>query len=186
MTNNYFYLDGSYYKRIRGGAMGSPLTQTIANAYMYSVKRPVAKWANRTCSLYYRYIDDLFVMSNVHADILKGLVNFWNKPDINIELSESIGQTAEYLDVKLINNGGKFMSEVSHKPSHESYFPPYTTIHAKHIKKNIQKFWNDCFSDKAICNMKPIVGSIRFHSLQDYLVKKKPDKSLLMIDQLII
>ncbi|CAF5100970.1 unnamed protein product, partial [Rotaria sp. Silwood1] len=73
MTNNYFYLDGSYYKQIRGGAMGSPLTLTIANAYMYFVERPISKWANRTCSLYYRYIDDLFIVSNVHADILKGL-----------------------------------------------------------------------------------------------------------------
>ncbi|CAF5091584.1 unnamed protein product, partial [Rotaria sp. Silwood1] len=71
MTNNYFYLDGSYYKKIREGAMGSPLIITITNAYMYFVERPISKWANRTCSLYYRYIDDLFIMSNVHADILK-------------------------------------------------------------------------------------------------------------------
>ncbi|CAF4997671.1 unnamed protein product, partial [Rotaria sp. Silwood1] len=48
MTNNYFCLDGSYYKQIRGGAMGSPLTLTIANAYMYFVERPISKWANRT------------------------------------------------------------------------------------------------------------------------------------------
>ncbi|CAF1437452.1 unnamed protein product, partial [Rotaria sordida] len=73
INNNYFYLDGSYYKQIRGGAMGSPLTLTIANAYMYFVERPISKWANKTCSLYFRYIDDLFIMSNVHADILKGL-----------------------------------------------------------------------------------------------------------------
>jgi len=76
ITNNYFYLDGSYYKQIRGGAMGSSLTLTIANAYMYFVERPISKWANRTCSLCYRYIDDLFIMSNVHAAILNGLVHF--------------------------------------------------------------------------------------------------------------
>ncbi len=45
------------------------------------------------------------------------------------------------------------------------------------------KLWNDCFSDTAICNTKPIVGSKRSDNLQDYLVKKKPDKSLLKIDQ---
>ncbi|CAF3282730.1 unnamed protein product [Rotaria sp. Silwood2] len=78
MTNNYFYLDGSYYKQIRGGAMGSPLTLTIANAYMYFVERPISKWANKTCSLYFRYIDDLFIMPNVHADILKGLMTTEN------------------------------------------------------------------------------------------------------------
>ena len=261
ITNNYFYLDGSYYKQIRGGAMGSPLTLTIANAYMYFVERPISKWANRTCSLYYRYIDDLFIMSNIHADILKGLVKFWNRLDSNIEFSESIGQTAEYLDVKLENTGGELVSNVFHKPSHEPYFLPFTSVHALHIKKNIpfealvrairycssynafkreeahicmalmlnkypldfileqserdatennskraaidftinimchfsfckgmhdfstrfHKLWNDCFSDTAICSMKPIVGSRRLDNLQDYLVRKKPDKLALKI-----
>ncbi len=137
ITNNYFYLDGSYYKQIRGGAMGSPLTLTIANAYMYFVERPILKWAQRTGALYYRYIDDLFIMSNVHADILKGLVRFWNRLDDNIEFSESIGHTAEYLDIRLENRGGKLVSEVFHKPSHEPYFLPFTSTHAHHIKKNI-------------------------------------------------
>ena len=137
MTNNYFYLDGSYYKQIRGGAMGSPLTLTVANAYMYFMEQPIEKWARRTGSLYYRYIDDLFIMSNVHTDTLKGLVNFWNKLDINIELSESIGLTAEYLDLRLENSGGRLVTEVFHKPSHEPYFLPFTSIHNEHIKKNI-------------------------------------------------
>jgi hypothetical protein len=117
--------------------MGSPLTLTIANAYMYFVERPIAKWAIGTCSLYYRYIDDLFIMSNVHADILKGLVKFWNRLDNNIELSESIGPTAEFLDVKLDIRGGKLVSEVFHKPSHEPHFLPFNSTHVGHIKKNI-------------------------------------------------
>ena len=137
MTNNYFYFNGSYYKQIRGGAMGSPLTLTIANTYMYLVERPISKWSSRTGSLYYRYIDDLFIMSNVHIDILKGLVRFWNKLDINIRLKESIGLTAEYLDVKLENRGGTLVSDVFHKPSHEPYFLPFTSTHVRHIKKNI-------------------------------------------------
>jgi hypothetical protein len=284
ITNNYFYFDGLYYKQIRGGAMGSPLTLTIANAYMFFVERPISKWANRTCSLYYRDIDDLFIMSNVHADILKGFMHFWNKLDVNIELSESIGHTAEYLDVKLENRGGVLRLEVFHKPSYEPYYLPFTSIHAQHIKKNIpfealvravrysstysafkreevhicmalllnkyplhfilkqfervprtfhcpvpteknfihirnillgttdknvkkagidfevnilchfsfckgmhdfstlfHKLWNDCFSDTAICKMKPIVGSKRLNNLQDYIVKKKPHKSLLTV-----
>ena len=201
---------------------------------------------------------------------------------LNIELTESIGQTAEYLDIRLENNNGYLMSEVFHKPSHEPYFLPYTSVHPAHIKKNIpfgalvrairyssnydafkceeahicmslllnkypvqfilkqfervfqtfqciiptrknycntrqiflntinnnkagidfevnilchfsyskgmhdfstrfHKLWNDCFSDTAIFNMKPIVGSKRLDNLQNYLVKKKPNKSVLKI-----
>ena len=34
MTNNYFCLDGAYYRQKRGGAMGSPLSLTVTNAYI--------------------------------------------------------------------------------------------------------------------------------------------------------
>ena len=137
MTNNYFYLDGPYYKQIRGGAMGSPLTLTVAITYMYFVEQPIAKWANRTCSLYYSYIDDLFIMSNVNTDILKDLVHFWNKLDENIEFTETRGPTAEYLDIRIGNEEGRLVFEVYHKPSHEPYFLPFTSVHQEHIKKNI-------------------------------------------------
>jgi hypothetical protein len=280
-------IEATGLKQIRDEAMGSPLTLTIANAYMYFVERPISKWATRTCSLYYRYIDDLFIMSNVHADILKALVCFWNRLDSNIEFSETTGQSIEHLDIKLENRGGKLVLEVFHQPSYEPYFLPYNSIHVKHIKKNIpfgalvraityssdynafkreethicmslllnrypmdfvlkqlervprtfrcavptrknysdirkiflntaddnvkkaeidfkvnilchfsfckgmndfstrfHKLWDDCFSDTAICNMKPIVGSKRLDNLHDYLVKKKPDKSLLKITYL--
>ena len=137
MTNNYFYLDGYYYKQITGGAMGSSLTLTVANAYMYFVKQPIVKWVNRTCSLYYRYIDDLFIMSNVHSDILTGLVHSWTKLDDNIELSETTEAIAEYLDIRIGNEEGRLVSEVYHKPSHEPYFLPFTSVHNEHIKQNI-------------------------------------------------
>lgn len=137
VTNNFFYLDGAYYQQIRGGAMGSPLTLTMANVFMFFVERPIAKWAMRTESLFYRYIDDLFIMTNVCVSTLQGLVRFWNRLDTNIELSATIGPSAEYLDVKLGNRGGKLVSEVFHKPSHEPYYLPFSSVHATHIKRNI-------------------------------------------------
>ena len=109
----------------------------MANACMYFTERPTAKWANRTCSIYYRYIDDLFIMSNVHAAILKVLVRFWNRLDENIEFSETIRLTAEYSDIRFENNGVRLMFKVSHKPPHELYFLPFTSVHNEHIKRNI-------------------------------------------------
>ena len=76
-------------------------------------------------------------MSNVHADLLKGLVRFWDRLDENIEFPETIGQTSKYLDLRLVNNEGRLMSEVYHKPAHEPYFLPFTSVHNEHIKRNI-------------------------------------------------
>ncbi|CAF1426294.1 unnamed protein product [Adineta ricciae] len=179
MNNNYFYLDGSYYKQIKRGAMGSPLTLAVANAYMYFVERPIAKWAKRTCSLYFRYINDLFIMTNVYRDTLNVRVQFWNRLDNNIELSESIGFTAQYLDVKLENRGGKLISDVFHKSSHGPYFLPFTSM--ENFSTQFNQIWENCFSDTAVCNIRSIVGTKKLHDPQDYLVKKKPDRSLLKI-----
>ena len=49
------------------------------------------------------------------------------------------------------------------------------------VSTRFHKLWDDCFSDTAICNMKPIVGFKRLDNLHEYLVKKKPDKVLLKI-----
>lgn len=117
--------------------MGSLLTFTIANTYMYFVEQPISKWSSRTSSLYYRYIDDLFIVSNLHQNTLEDLVRFWNRLDINIKFKESIGQTAEYLDARLENRGGTLVSNVFHKPSHEPFYLPFTSTHIKHIENNI-------------------------------------------------
>ncbi|CAF4807246.1 unnamed protein product, partial [Rotaria sp. Silwood2] len=43
MQNNYFSYDGQFYRQIRGGAMGSPLTLTMANSYMLFFERAIAE-----------------------------------------------------------------------------------------------------------------------------------------------
>jgi hypothetical protein len=44
--NNYFSYNNQYYQQIRGGAMGSPLTLTMANCYMFFFERSIViiKW----------------------------------------------------------------------------------------------------------------------------------------------
>jgi hypothetical protein len=37
VQNNYFSYNNKFYHQIRGGAMGSPLTLTIANCYMFDI-----------------------------------------------------------------------------------------------------------------------------------------------------
>ncbi|CAF3119597.1 unnamed protein product [Rotaria socialis] len=64
MKNNYFSYDGQYYHQIRGGAMGSPLTLTMANCYMFLYERDIVKQVNNSGGLYFRYIDDIFITIN--------------------------------------------------------------------------------------------------------------------------
>ena len=64
MQNNYFSYQGLYYHQIRGGAMGSPLTSTIANCYMFFFERNIARQVGNSGGRYMRYIDDIFISIN--------------------------------------------------------------------------------------------------------------------------
>ena len=64
MQNNYFSYNGQYYHQIRGGAMGSSLTLTVANCYMFFYEQQIVKQIYNSLGLYFRYIDDIFIVIN--------------------------------------------------------------------------------------------------------------------------
>ena len=41
LDTNCFAFENKYYRQIRGGAMGSPLTMTLANIYMFEWEQPL-------------------------------------------------------------------------------------------------------------------------------------------------
>ncbi|CAF4466736.1 unnamed protein product, partial [Rotaria sp. Silwood2] len=56
MQNNYFSYNGQYYHQILGGAMGAPLTLTVANCYMFFYEQDIIKQIKNSGGLYFRYI----------------------------------------------------------------------------------------------------------------------------------
>lgn len=137
MKNNYFIYGNCYYKQIRGGAMGSPLTLTVSNAYMFFFQAPITKWVTHREGIFCRYIDDIFLTVDASKDLLEGLVRHWNRIDANIKLSAEISHSVNFLDVSIENIEGHLKTSVFHKPSHEPYFLPYESAHAMFIKRNI-------------------------------------------------
>lgn len=137
MKNNYFIYDNCYYKQTRGGAMGSPLTLTVSNAYMFFFQIPMTKWVERSEGIFCRYIDDIFLTVDASRELLEGLVRHWNRIDINIKLSAEISHKVSFLDVFIENNNGSLKTSVYHKPSHEPYFLPFQSTHVMFIKRNI-------------------------------------------------
>ena len=137
MQNNYFTYDEQFYHQIRGGAMGSPLTLTIANCYMYFFERDIVKQVHNSGGLYLRYIDDIFLAINWPIRHLMKQVERWNKFDLNIQLSANISLEADFLDLHMENQDGQLLTKVYYKPSYEPYYLPFNSIHPLHMKKNI-------------------------------------------------
>ncbi|CAF4876135.1 unnamed protein product, partial [Rotaria sp. Silwood2] len=106
MQNNYFSYDGQFYHQIRGGSMGSPLTLTVANCYMFFFKQQIIKQIKYSGGLYFRYIDDIFITINWPARHLLKQIERWNKFDENIKLNANIGSSTNFLDLYIENQDG--------------------------------------------------------------------------------
>ncbi|CAF4507439.1 unnamed protein product [Rotaria sp. Silwood2] len=137
MQNNYFSYDGQFYHQIRGGAMGSPLTLTMANCYMFLFERRIATQIKNSGGLYFRYIGDLFIVINWPARHFLKQIDRWNKFDENIKLNANVGSFMNFLDLYMENCDGILFTTVYQKPSYEPYYLPFNSIHPLHMKKNI-------------------------------------------------
>ncbi|CAF1432524.1 unnamed protein product [Rotaria sordida] len=137
MKNIYFSYDGQFYHQIRGGAMGSPLTLTVANCYMFFYEQQIIKQINNSGGLYFRYIDDIFIAINWPVRHLFKQIDKWNHFDENIKLSENIGSAVDFLDLHIESQDGQLFTTVYVKPSYEPYYLPFNSIHPLHMKKNI-------------------------------------------------
>ncbi|CAF1502723.1 unnamed protein product, partial [Rotaria sp. Silwood1] len=170
MRNNYFSYDGQYYHQIRGGAMGSPLTLTIANCYMFFYEQQIIKQIHNSGGLYFRYIDDIFIVINWPARHLLKQIDKWNHFDENIKLSENIGVMADFLDLHIENRDGELFTTVYQKPSYEPYYLPFNSIHPLHMKMNI------------IFTM--LLRAIRYCStFQDYLNERERLRMALLLNK---
>ena len=137
MQNNYFSFDGKFYHQIKGGAMGSPLTLTIANRYMFFFEKQIDRQIKNSGGLYLRYIDDLFITINWPQRHLIKQIERWNQIDENIKLNSNISHSINFLDLSIENQNGSLITKVYHKPSYEPYYLPFNSIHPMHMKKNI-------------------------------------------------
>ena len=84
----------------------------------------------------FRYIDDVFMTTNLSLDEINRLLDSASNKDENISISRSIGPTVEFLDVCIDNNQGQLKTKVFHKPAAEPYIVPYLSDHPRHIHRN--------------------------------------------------
>ena len=57
--------------------------------------------------------------------------------DKNIDIESTMGSSANYLDVTIINDNGRLTTKVYHKPTADAYYLPYTSDHPHRYHRNI-------------------------------------------------
>ena len=137
LDTNCFVFEKQYYQQIRGGAMGSPFTMTLANIYMLKWEQPLIEHQQLHKELYLRYIDDVFMTSNHSLNQIYTLLDQANNKDPNIHITPSIGTSIDFLDVNAVNNQGELRTSIFRKSAAEPYVVPFSSDHPRHIHRNI-------------------------------------------------
>ena len=86
--------------------------------------------------LMFRYIDDVFMSTNLQHSQIKAILDTMNQKDPNIRITAKISNKLDFLDVEIENNQGQLRSTVHHKPAAEPYILPYNSDHPRCIHKS--------------------------------------------------
>ncbi|CAF1409608.1 unnamed protein product [Rotaria magnacalcarata] len=132
------FVDGNkFYRQIIGGAMGSPLTLTLANIFMWKWEKNAICGAIGQHEIYGRYIDDIFFTSNEPKTKIEAVMTKANDFHPNIKLEANIGSCVSFLDLLINNKNGILSTSVHHKPAAEPCVVPFISDHPRHVFSNI-------------------------------------------------
>ena len=85
----------------------------------------------------FRYIDDIFMVTNLPLEYIKQELGRMENKDINIEIETIINVSINYLDVTITNENGQLKTSIYHKPTAEPYYLPNTSDHPHQYHRNI-------------------------------------------------
>ena len=111
--NDKYYL---YYLQTNGTAMGTKMAPAYAIIFMESVKNSFLSSFPHKLTVYYRYIDDIFLISAHDIDKLKQFFNNANNTHPNITFTYEASSVLPFLDV-LIKINNTIYTTVYHKPT---------------------------------------------------------------------
>ncbi|XP_011069268.1 PREDICTED: uncharacterized protein LOC105155067 [Acromyrmex echinatior] len=101
LTTTYFSYDNHFYEQTSGAAMGSPISPVIANIFMEHFEKEALKKAPKKPEVWFRYVDDTFVIWRHGRSELRKFLIHLNKQHPNIRFTIDIEENGKlpFLDV---------------------------------------------------------------------------------------
>ncbi|CAF4089010.1 unnamed protein product [Rotaria magnacalcarata] len=145
LDNNIFMFDGTYYKQIKGIAMGSSIAPTIANltiGYLeINLYEKVKERMGEDIHLYikehwYRYIDDCQLLWPFGNENLAVFTNILNELNEAIKfVREENTQKLPFLNIMLYIENNQLEFDIYYKPTHTFAYINFRSAHPRHVKR---------------------------------------------------
>jgi len=135
LSSTYFIFNNKCYKQIFGTPMGSPLSPVIADLVLQDLEKSAIELLPFRLPFYYRYVDDIILTapSDSFDQILHAFNAQYNRLQFTIEIERD--KRISFLDLIFINENGKLIFDIFHKPTFSgrylSYYSHHPIIHKK-------------------------------------------------------
>ena len=171
-----FSFNGEMYRQKDGVAMGSPLGPTLANIFMgYLEEKYFCN--NKEPVVYYRYVDDCFVLFN-NKEECKNMFDDFNRmhPSIKFTLETENDNKLSFLDILMERKDDKFYTSVFRKKTFTGQYVNYHSYCSD--KRKINLIRTLCDRAKKICSPNYLDNEIR--NIKDILLDNGFPESLIV------
>ena len=136
LANNFFEFNGNFFKQIRGTAIGTKCAPSYAILFLAAFEEWLLEESQYKPWLWWRYIDDVFLVWTHGEEKLLEFVDFLNSAHHSIKFTvEYSKETVNFLDVQVIKQGNKIVTDLCTKPTDTHHH--HSSWHPGHTKKGI-------------------------------------------------
>ena len=134
LTHNLFKFNKDHYLQIKGTAMGTKIAPAYANIFTDAIETSFLSSSPLKPSIYYRYIDDIFLIWPHGNDSLTHFLEHANNIHQNIKLTHERSKTTlPFLDVTVQIAHNKIITTLHKKPAYSHSYLHYNSSHPVHI-----------------------------------------------------
>ena len=150
LTHNRFKFNNDHYLQIKGTSMGIKMTPAYVNIFMDAIETSFLSSSPLKPSIYYRYIDDIFLIWPHGNDSLTHFLEHANNIHQKIKFTHERSKTTlPFLDVSVQIAQNKIFTTLHKKPTDSHSYLHYNSCHPVHIKNSI--IYSQFLRYKRIC-----------------------------------
>ena len=170
LTNNIFEHNGSNYRQIQGTAMGTKMAPSYAILFMADFEDQFLKTYPLRPKVWWRYIDDIFILWEHGEDSLKTFLKALNKVHPTIKFTADYStKKVNFLDVEITFKGTKLHTDLYTKPTDTHQYLEASSCHPAHCKRSIA--YSQALRLNRICSDNTSFDK-RCNELEAWLVKR--------------
>ena len=185
LKKNNFVFNGTHYLQKLGTAIGTKVAPSFAIIYMGSFEDDYVYTYPLQPIMYFRYIDDVFMIWQHGEEELHKFVNHLNNSVETIKFTlEYSKKSVSFLDTRVIIDNNQIYTDLYTKPTDTHDYLMYSSAHPQRCKDSIP--YSQFLRVKRICSRQlDLEKNIMIFSL-DFMRRKYPQKLLLKAAEMVL